>query len=262
VKPLPRYAEYVRTRSATNWENYIKALEKAGRAVQVGGVTVDGESVFRRRFTCDTRTCSPTRKPGGAKAWRAPGMKSCCTDLVVDLAPLETEGIARHWTKLRGFLETKDEFFEGTSAEDMFEMSSDYEVSLRKRSGRCIFALKDDEWGIRCGIHSACIETGVPLREAKPVVCDTFPLLVIDLDHARTRFYVGAHDEASEGVAGLGEYPTDAFPCLAKNGKGDPLYRSTEGTLRAYFGDAWFKDLERAAERYLAGPRPRTVRLP
>jgi hypothetical protein len=262
VKPLPRYAEYVRTRSATNWENYIRALEAAGRAVQVGGVTVDGESVFRRRFSCDTRECSPTRRPGSRKAWRESGLKSCCADLVVDLAPLEVQGLERHWPAIRESLAAKDAFFEGKDARDMVEMSGDFEVSLRKRAGRCIFAIPDPEWGLRCGVHAACLERGIPLREAKPVVCDTFPLLVIDLDHARTRFYLGAHDEASEGIAGLGEYGTAQFPCLARNGKGDPLFRAMESTLRAYFGDAWFEECAAAAESYLARPRPRKVKPP
>jgi hypothetical protein len=262
VKPLPRYAEYVRVRSSTSWENYIRALEDAGRAVRVGAHVVDGESVLRRRFTCDTRTCAPNKDPRTGRAWRDRGMKSCCADLVVDVAPLEVEGLERHWPAIRDSLAARDPFFAGKEAREMVELSSDYELSLRKRAGRCIFALPDAEWGIRCGVHGACLEKGIPLREAKPVVCDTFPLLVIDLDHARTRFYIGAHDEASEGIAGLGDYPTRAFPCLAREGKGEPLYRSMEETLRAYFGDAWYRDLERAAERYLAGPRPREMTAP
>jgi len=260
MKPLPRYEVYIRERSTTQWKNYMAALRAAGRAVEVGRVTVDGESIFRRRFACDTRTCAPNRNPATGRAWREDGMKSCCADLVVDLSPVEIAGLERHWDELRVFLAAKDRFFEGKSARDCLELSSDFEVSLRKRAGRCIFAIRDAGWGIRCGIHSACLEREIPLRSAKPVVCDTFPLLIMDLEEGR--FYLGAHDRESEGVAGLADYGTDAFPCLENARKGKPVYLAMEDTLRAYFGDAFFEELARAADAYLAGPKPRKLKLP
>ena len=260
LKPLPRYRDYIRERSTSNWDNYILALKAAGRAVEVGKIVIDGEGVFRRRFTCDTRTCSPTRHPLTGKAWRESGMKSCCAELVVDLSPIEIDALERNWDTLREYLVTKDLYFAGKSAKDCMELSSDFEISLKKRSGRCIFALKDGDWGIRCGIHSACLEMGLPLREVKPVVCDTFPLIIMDLTGGR--WYVGAHDAESEGIAGLGDYPTDTFPCLKASKTGERMYEAMGDTLRAFFGEEAFRDVAAAAERYLAGPRPKKVRLP
>ena len=254
MKPLPRYVEYVRERSSTNWENFVKALRKVGRAVDVENVVLDGESLFRRRFVCDTRTCAPNRRPGTKLPWRESGAKSCCADLVVDLSPIEIRALDRHWPAIGPWLARRDPFFAGKSAHDCLELSTDYEISIRKRAGRCIFAVRDPEWGIRCGIHSACLDLGIPLREAKPVVCDTFPLIIMDLDAGR--FYVGAHDPSNEGIAGLGDYPTDAFPCLREPSGGEPMYVAMEETLRAYFGGEWFERLAPAAERYLAGPLP------
>ena len=260
LKPLPRYTEYMRERSTTQWENWIKALKKIGRAVEVEHVTFDGESIFRRRFACDTRTCSPTTNPASKLPWRESGSKSCCADLMVDLSPIEIEGLSRHWTAIRDYLASKDGFFADKRAEDCLQLSTDFEISIKKRAGRCIFALRDGEWGIRCGIHSACIERGIPLREAKPVVCDTFPLIVMDLEGGR--YYVGAHDHDSEGIAGLGDYGTDAFPCLKNDSTGQPMYLAMEATLRAYFGDAIFTKVARAADAYLAKPKPRALTQP
>lgn len=260
LKPLPRYGEYIRERSTSNWENYIDALKRAGRAVEVGPLVIDGESVFRRRFTCDTRTCSPTRHPTTGRAWRESGMKSCCADLVVDLSPIEIQALERSWEPVRAYLSEKDPYFADKSARDCMELSSDFEVSLRKRSGRCIFALKDADWGIRCGIHSACLEKGLPLREVKPVVCDTFPLIIMDLTGGR--WYVGAHDAESEGIAGLGDYPTDTFPCLKEWKSGERMYEAMGDTLRAFFGEDAFAAMAAAAEKYLRGPRPRKMKLP
>lgn len=260
MKPLPRYRDYVAERSTTNWENYIVALRKLGRAVDVENVILDGESVFRRRFTCDTRTCSPTTNPATRLPWRESAAKSCCADLVVDLSPLEVRGMERHWPAIRESLASKDRFFEGKSVQDCLELSSDFEVSIKKRASRCIFAVRDPEWGIRCGIHAACLERGIPLREAKPVVCDTFPLLVMDL--AGGRFFVCAHDRDTEGIAGLGDYDTEQFPCLAKNGKGERMYRAMEEALRAYFGDRLFERIAAEAEPYLKRPRPAPLATP
>jgi Fe-S-cluster containining protein len=260
LKPLPRYGDYIRERSTSNWENYIEALRAAGRAVDVGPIVFDGESVFRRRFTCDTRLCSPTKHPGTGRAWRESGMKSCCAELVVDLAKNEIEALERNWEAVGGYLAERDPFFAGKSARDCMELSSDFEISLKKRSGRCIFALKDGEWGIRCGIHSACLEKGLPLREVKPVVCDTFPLIIMDLTGGR--WYVGAHDAESEGIAGLGDYPTETFPCLTASGDGERMYVAMGDTLRAFFGDEAWAKTRAAAEKYLKGPRPKKLKLP
>jgi hypothetical protein len=260
MKPLPRYKQYMAERSTTNYENYIKALRSVGRAVEVDHVVFDGESVFRRRFVCDTRTCSPTTNPETKLPWRESGAKSCCADLVVDLSPIEIQALERHWHAIRDYLATKDRFFEGKTSKDCLVLSSDFEVSLRKRANRCIFAIRDPEWGIRCGIHAACLEKGIPLREAKPVVCDTFPLIIMDLEGGR--FYVGAHDSDIEGLAGLGDDPITAFPCLADSRKGKPMYVEMESVLRSYFGDEHYEKTAAAAEEYLTLPRPPKMKLP
>ncbi len=256
LRPLPRYGDYVAERAATNWENYVASLRERGRAVDVGPVILDGESVFRRRFTCDTRTCSPTRNPATGRPWRESGSKSCCADLVVDLAPIEVAGLERHWPAIRESLAARDRFFADKTARDCLELSSDYETSIKRRGGRCIFAVRDPEWGIRCGIHAACLERGIPLREAKPVVCDTFPLVVIDLTGGR--FFVCAHAPELEGISGLGDYDTDQFPCLARGGRGERLYVAMAEALTAYFGEDAYAAISQAAADYLArSPRPR-----
>src|SRR2546430_12040456 len=45
----------------------------------------------------------------------------------------------------------RSRFFADKSAHDCLVLSSDFEVSIRKRAERCIFAVRDGEWGIRCG---------------------------------------------------------------------------------------------------------------
>ncbi len=258
--PDPRYIEYRAECCSTAWKNYIAALQRLGRIVEIDGVCVDGESVFRRRFTCDTRTCAPTRNPATGRPWRERGDRSCCADLVVDVAPSEIRAIERHWPEIRRRLAARDPFFAGAEARDCFELSSDFEMSIKKRGGRCIFAVRDPEWGIRCGIHAACLEAGLPVRGVKPIVCDTFPLLIIDVAPGRT--YLGAHDADVDGLASLGDWGPDAFPCLREGGKGERMFLAMAGTIRAYFGDRFYENLERAARDYLRRPKPPPLERP
>lgn len=258
-----RYLQFVAERAASNWERYVQELRKVGRLVVIDGVYIDGESTFRRRFVCDTRTCSPGRRPMSdpnqpGEKWR--GHKrdmSCCADLVVDLAAIEVESLRRHWEPVRDWLASKRSFFKGKRLEDCLELSSDFEVSLRKRKGRCIFALKDPEWGIRCGLHSACLDLGLPVNDVKPVTCDTFPLIVIDLSPGR--WYLGAHDDDVDAIASLGKHGTKPFPCLVNPKIGERMYVAMKDTIKLYFGDAFYEKLAAAAKVYLMGPKPRPI---
>jgi Fe-S-cluster containining protein len=258
--PDARYVAYMAERSTTMWENWLGALRAAGRLVVVENVSLDGESLFRRRFRCDTRTCAPGRNPTTGERWRESGMKSCCADLTVDVAPTEIRALEARWEPIRAWLAARDRFFEGKAVRDCLELSTDFEVSLRKRGGRCIFAVRDPEWGIRCGIHAAAMASGIPVRDVKPIVCDTFPLIVIDLSPGR--FYMGAHDEAIDGLASLGDGGPESFPCLRNARKGKPMYLAMEETIRAYFGGAFFEKLAAAAAAYLARPRPPKMEVP
>ncbi|GIW72257.1 MAG: hypothetical protein KatS3mg102_1799 [Planctomycetota bacterium] len=256
----PRFQRYVLERSATNWRNYIAALERAGRLVVVRNVFCDGESLFRRRFRCDTRLCAPGRNPLTGEAWRASGSKSCCAELVVELTPVELEALRAHWSELQAYLARNHHWFRGRALEECLELDEDYEVSLKKRGGRCVFALRDPSWGIRCGIHAACLELGLPVRAVKPVTCDTFPLLVIDL--SADEYYLGAYDDDVNPVADLDDGGVGVFPCLKYHRRGPRMFESMADTIRAYFGAEFYDELAEAAARYLAGPRPRPLRHP
>ena len=255
-----RYRLYVRERGATNWMNYLEALRRAGRLVTIDHVHCDGESLFRRRFRCDTRLCAPGRNPLTGEAWRASGEKSCCAELVVDLTPDEIAGLRRHWPQIVDWLGQRNWWFRDRDLEDCLDLDADYEVSLRKRGKRCVFALKDPEWGIRCGIHAACLELGLPLREVKPVTCDTFPLLVIDLPEGE--FFLGAYDNDVNALVDLDDEDVGNFPCLKGRGRGPRMYESMADTIRSFFGSAFYDRLCDEARRYLAGPRPRPVEHP
>jgi hypothetical protein len=256
----PRYAAYMAERSSTNWENFLGALRAVGRLVEIDGVSMDGESLFRRRFRCDTRICAPGTSPATGRPWRERGDRSCCADLTVDLAPTEVRAMEAHWPEIRPWLAERDRFFADKTVRDCLEISTDFELSLRKRGGRCIFAIRDPEWGMRCGIHSAAMAVGIDVRAVKPVVCDTFPLIVMDL--APGRWYMGAHDADIDGLATLGDDGPDAFPCLADSKTGKRMYEEMAPTIRAYFGDAFFERLEREAEAYLARPKPPRMAVP
>lgn len=257
LAPAPGYAAYVRERNDTSWERYIRELARVGRLVVIHGVHIDGESVFRRRFECDTCTCAPGKNPLTGESWRASGEKSCCAELAVDLTPTEIEGLKQHWGPIRDYLGARNWFYRGKVVEDFVELDVDYETVLKKRGGRCVFALKDPDHGIRCGIHSACLAKKIPVHEAKPVTCDTFPLIVIDLSPGR--WYLGAHDDDVNGISSLGDDGIDAFPCLANRLKGRRLYEAMGDTIRLYFGKGFYEELCRAAQRYLAGPKPKRL---
>ncbi|RME70594.1 MAG: DUF3109 family protein [Planctomycetota bacterium] len=255
-----RYRRYVHERGASNWMNYLEALRRARRLVTIDHVHCDGESLFRRRFRCDTRLCAPGKNPLTGEAWRASGEKSCCAELVVDLTPDEIAALRRHWPVIVEYLAEKNWWFRGRELDECLDLDADFEVSLKKRGKRCVFALRDPRWGIRCGIHAACLERGLPLREVKPVTCDTFPLLVIDLPGGE--FFLGAYDNDVNALVDLDDDDVGNFPCLKGRGRGPRMYESMGGTIRSFFGDAFYERLCKAAEDYLAGPRPRKVEHP
>ncbi len=259
-QPAPRYARYVRERSATNWLHYIEGLRRARRLVTIDRVYCDGESLFRRRFTCDTRLCAPGKNPLTGAAWRASGEKSCCAELVVDLTPDEITALRRHWPQIQPYLAARNWWFRERDLEECLDFDADFEISLKKRGKRCVFALRDPKWGIRCGIHAACLELGLPLREVKPVTCDTFPLLVIDLpDEA---FFLGAYDNDVNPLVDLDDDDVGNFPCLKGRGKGARMYEAMGDTIRSFFGDAFYAALCEEARAYLKRPRPKAVEHP
>jgi Fe-S-cluster containining protein len=256
---LARYEYHVVRRSVSAWWNYIDSLREAGRLVEIDGVYIDGESMFRRRFTCDPRVCSPGKRPNGLP-WRHKGEKSCCAELVVDLTREEVESLRANWEPVREYLITKDRFFRGKELEDCIELGDDYEYSLKKRGKRCIFALRDGDWGIRCGIHAGCLDQGLSVEKVKPVTCDTFPMILIDLQPGL--WYLGAHDAEVDPVASLGDEGIEPFPCLKTARRGKRMYDEMSGTIRRYLGEAFFQKLVPAAEAYLAKPRPDRITPP
>lgn len=255
-----RYQSYLREVGISNWMHYIEALRKAGRLVRVGKVYCDGESLFRRRFTCDTRTCSPTKNRLTKEVWRQRGDKSCCAELVVDLTDEERSALGKHWPKLQPELAKKSAWFRDAELSDCLEADDDYEITLRKRGGRCVFALRDPQWGIRCGIHSVALQLGIPVDEVKPVTCDTFPLIVIDLTGGE--YYMGAHDSEVNSLASIDDDGIKVFACLRDARKGPRLYESMQSAIVNYFGEMFYAELDGEAQRYLAGPKPKKLRLP
>lgn len=252
-----RYHGYLVHRSISGWKNYIEELRRVGRLVEIDGVAIDGESMFRRRFRCDPRTCAPGVKPGTKERWRESGQKSCCAELTVDLTAEERAALEARWGEVSGWLGAQDSYFRGRPLSDMLELGDDYEWSLRKRGGRCIFAIRDREWGLRCGIHAACLALDIPVRDVKPVTCDTFPLLIIDLEPGR--FYLGAHDDDVDGLASISDDGVEPFPCLVTKRKGPRMFESMGDVIRSYFGDAFYERLAGEAEAYLARPRPKAL---
>lgn len=238
-------SNWLRDYNEAPWRRYIDSLRGRGLLVDVDGILVDCEAMFRTRFHCDTRTC--------AGIDRDPETESCCTDYEVEITPEEKERIVANADAVLELLSRYDagRVNAQRSISEFFEES--HSISLAKEKGRCVFSYRDSEGRLRCGLHSLALEKNVPVASIKPLTCVFFPVVVYRFENGDTLLTAISRD-----TAGLMEGAKDTqLPCLRLQ-KGDPMFMECRTAIETGFGSAFFAHLTSAAEQFAAaGGQPK-----
>ena len=234
---------WLRDYNEAPWRRYIDSLRSRGLVVEVDGVLVDCETMFRTRFHCDTRIC--------AGIDRDRETESCCTDYEVEITPQEKERIVANADAVLELLSRYDAGRVNVqrSISEFFEES--HSISLAKEKGRCAFSYRDPEGRLRCGLHSLALEKNVPVASIKPLTCVFFPLVVYRFDNGETLLTAISSD-----TAGLMEGANDTqLPCLRVQ-QGDPMFMECRTAIETGFGPTFFAQLTAAAEQFAAAKVP------
>lgn len=232
-------SNWLRDYNEAPWRRYIDSLRGRGLLVDVDGILVDCEAMFRTRFHCDTRTC--------AGIDRDPETESCCTDYEVEITPEEKERIVANADAVLELLSRYDaqRVNAQRSISEFFEES--HSISLAKEKGRCVFSYRDSEGRLRCGLHSLALEKNVPVASIKPLTCVFFPVVVYRFENGDTLLTAISRD-----TAGLMEGAKDTqLPCLRIQ-KGDPMFMECRTAIETGFGSTFFAHLTSAAEQFAA----------
>jgi hypothetical protein len=178
-----------------------------------------------RRFACRPLVCTPGS--------RARGTVSCCADIEVPLTAAEQRAISRRLPLIASTMAGRDRRWARG-----IPVVFDADRHLMRPGRRCVFAYPSPE-GLRCGLHTAAEEEGLPVRSIKPSPCRLFPLVL--LEHGGRRILTASYGDVS---AGLGGPPEHRLACLALR-DAPRLFESCRGAIEELFGPAFYRRLER-----------------
>lgn len=175
----------------------------------IQGVRVDIRALARFAHACDPRLCRHT--------------KCCCKsyEVIVDRNEARTiVGVlpqaAMRATRLR----------DDDSFHDPFDTTEGGLCLATTSTGRCVFAF-NTRHGLRCSLHAAAMDLGLPPAAVKPKACALWPLFF---------------DETAPPLLTVQE---DAllFPCNAHRPEGVVLDPGIEEIIVSVFGEAFMAEL-------------------
>lgn len=210
-----------------DWGRRITKLAVRGGLAQGGGGLLFDLPALTQPYACLPDRCTPGR--------RQDTDRSCCADLDVGLTADEAARIEAALPRIAVEAADDPRWSDGppTWHDD---------GALLRPGDRCVFALSSAE-GLRCALHRVERADGLAPGSLKPTPCRLFPLAVVDLGDGR-RLLTAVHRQTARWLAAP---PARVFPCLASGSP--PLYVSERDTIVAFFGEAAWDRLDRAARR-------------
>jgi hypothetical protein len=199
----------------------------AGDLVDVDGVLVDLSALARRRFECRPLACTPGS--------RDRGIVSCCADIEVPLTGAEARAITRGLPAVASTMAARDRRW-SRGIPVVFDASR----HLLRPGRRCVFAYPSPS-GLRCGLHTAAEEHGLPVESLKPSPCRLFPLVV--LEYGGRTVLTASYGDVS---AALGGPPEHRLACLGLR-DAPPLFESCRRPIEGMFGGAFYRKVARRA---------------
>lgn len=235
-------------RSRTTDSAHVARLRERRETLAIGNVLVDVPNLLRRRFLCDTRQCLRVERKDGRPIYRG----SCCTDLLVEITPPEQERLkplARETLERspNGSLQLAA-LARRIAGDDFLAWTGKQEPVLGSHaSGRCVLSFINPRGRLWCGVNAMCRALGRRVQDYKPDACYAYPLHYVDYEPGRWfltiicrgnyRMMGGAREAA---VMACLETPMENAP---------PAYMALRGEIEHLWGEAFWQELARQAER-------------
>ncbi len=223
---------------------YVELLRDRGDLLVVGRVDVDVPQILLRHFQCDARRC--IEWDGDAPLVD----RSCCCRYDVPLSRRDCEVVLRHLPKARPLLPPGYRLRD--PRENPFRPDEEYGPELCDDNplGGCELNIYVDG-RCRCALHTAALAAGENPLDWKPIACALWPLTVnaYEAEGKERRLLLTVYCEENEA---LFDGDDDPFACLVDQNPAYPrTYQSERGTLEYLFGEAWYRELEEAAQPIL-----------
>lgn len=117
---------------------------------------------------------------------------------------------------------------ESADAIDPFDETEGGHCLNTDENGLCVFAYRGEEGGVRCSLHSAALDMGLPPAEVKPKACTLWPLFLQETDPP---LLTVQNDAVS-------------FPCNSmRHSARGALDSGVAGIVEAVFGKAFLDEL-------------------
>lgn len=211
-----RQAAESRTLEPDDGGPYVKSKTDSRALPLIHGIRVDIPALRRLRHACDPNLCRHTR--------------CCCKsyEIIVDRNEARTvvgmlPDAARYARRLR----------DGANFHDPFDTTEGGLCLASTSTGRCVFAFTTKD-GLRCSLHAAALELGLPPASVKPKACTLWPLFFDETDPPLLTVQEDAYD----------------FPCNTvgnPNGRLDP---GVEEIIESLFGTKFLHAVRHAVSQY------------
>ena len=188
--------------------------------VRVGDVDVELAAIYGVTFQCDARLCRD--------------MACCCDfDVVIDASErARLLGLIPECARFQPALLGPD------GPENPFDDDDDDGLyGVDQDEDGCVLSYPGPDGESSCALHAAALTLGLDPLHHKPLACALWPLVIVE----GRRVILGLDDEVF------------GFPCARL--KERPDARLPDGftrALRLIFGDAWLRELDAAARRFIS----------
>lgn len=227
--------------------SYVRSHE----IVEVDGILVDVDALFRRRYTCDCTNCLQETAQGHLSG-------DCCHGAEVRLSEGERRNILAHLPGIMPYMEPAPRAaLEERLARERHDPTmafcrpvqvhgrcTDLMMLRWQPDTNCLFRYIKVEGGrsyTYCAIHSYLLDQELPLWGFKPLTCLVWPLAVVPLGDGH--LLVTLHTLDSCMFTGEGHYHVTR-PCLTSPRPGAPfVYETCQPDLRHLFGDGFCEHL-------------------
>ena len=129
----------------------------------VQGVRVDVEALRSLAHGCDPMICRHT--------------KCCCKSYEIPLDRSEERRVVGMMREAERYMALRDE--DGDLFDPVEDMFGDSCLATHE-NGTCVFAFSTDEGAVRCSLHAAALDLGLPPAEVKPMACTLWPLYLVE----------------------------------------------------------------------------------
>lgn len=188
----------------------------------VQGVRVDVEALRALAHGCDPMICRHT--------------KCCCKSYEIPLDRAEEQRVVGMIHEAERYTSLRDD--DGDLIDPVEDTFGDSCLASHE-DGACVFAFSTDEGAVRCSLHAAALDLGLPPAEVKPMACTLWPLY---LDESPPPLLTVQDDALSFPCNSLRTEAREAGGVA--HGAGTILHAGVREIIEAIFGAPFLQELE------------------